>query len=383
MYKICKINKYCNIIYIAVFMSVISLPLIGSFYGWDLIRIEEKRKLAICPSFKIDPINIIPEKFEIFYKDHFGFRNILIKSHNWIKYKLLKGSSVGNVLLGKDNWLFLSKSGMIIDYLGQDSLTNKELNCWKDWLENRQKWLQERQIRHLFVIAPNKITIYPEQLPNHLCDDKGRTQMDQLLDYLHENSTVEFLDLRKPLQQAKETGLVYYPNDTHWTDWGIFVVYTKLCDRVAQWFPDVQPYSIENFTIETERHKGDLATMLGLGDELSVECKSLIPLTSLKSNLVDFELPEECIRGDLARQQIATETKGSKRRLLIFHDSFWTRGELYKLTAEHFSRIVCVDGIADTNILKVLVEFENPDIVIEEIAERKLKDIVSNISDYK
>lgn len=380
-----KVSTFADIVLVLIFVGLIWLIPTGSICSRNASSdLGEKRKLAVCPDFKTDSIETIPEKFETFYKDHFGFREQLIKSHNWIKYKFLKGSSAGNVLMGKDNWLFLSKSRTITDYLGRDSLTNEELNRWKDLLENRQKWLQERRIHYLFVIAPNKITVYPEYLPDHLYEDNGRTRMDQLLDYLRKSSSVEFIDLRKPLQQAKETGLIYYPNDTHWTDRGILVVYSNLCKKLTQWFPDIQPYSIKDFTIQTQQHKGDLAMMLGLGDKLTVECESLIPRMPAKARLVNYELPEgDYLSDDIARQQIATETQGARHRLLIFHDSFWTYGELYKLTAEHYSRMVCVDGIADMDTLKVLVELEHPDIVIEELVERKLKKIISRTTNGK
>jgi alginate O-acetyltransferase complex protein AlgJ len=383
MKKKSKVSTFADIILMLVFVGLIWLIPAGSIFRPNTQSgLEEKRKLAEFPDFKIDSIESIPEKVENYYKDHYWFREPLIKSHNWIKYKFLKGSSTGNVLMGKDNWLFLSKSGIIIDYLGRDSLTNEELERWKTLLEKRKAWLQERGIHYLFVIAPNKISVYPEHLPDHLYDDNGQTRMDQLLDFLHLNSTVPYLDLRKPLHQAKETGLIYYPNDTHWTDRGVLVVYSNICKKLSQFFPDIQSYNLGDFIIQTKPHKGDLAMMLGLGDELVLECESLIPLIPGKAQLVDFELPDgNYLRDDIARQQIATEREDSKHRLLIFHDSFWTRGELYKLAAEHFSRMVCVDGIADMAILKVLVELEHPDIVIEELSERKLKAVVSSTSD--
>ena len=109
MTKESKISTFADIILILMFSGFICLIPGGSIWqSSNPSALGENRKLATCPSFKTDSIETIPAKFETFYNDPFGFRKELIKSHNWIRYKLLKGSSTGNVLTGKDNWLFLT-----------------------------------------------------------------------------------------------------------------------------------------------------------------------------------------------------------------------------------------------------------------------------------
>ena len=138
MIKSLLIHRIMNIILIVVFVGLIWLPLLGCILELDVSHnLGERRVLAKFPVFGTDPIKTIPEKFEAFYKDHFGFRNKLIQGHNWVKYKLLKGSSLGKVLFGKDDWLFFTKSGIIADYLGHRQFTPEELAHWKDVLEQR------------------------------------------------------------------------------------------------------------------------------------------------------------------------------------------------------------------------------------------------------
>ena len=248
MKKNAMICSLTDTILAIIFVFTIFLPLIGSLLDWDLVDdLGEKRLLADCPAFLKDPVRTIPDKFEAFYKDRFGFRNGLIKGHNWIRYRLCKGSSLGKVLFGKDDWLFLTKAGIINDFLGQNPLTENELELWKEVLEQRQQWLQKWGIRYLFIIAPNKTTIYPEMLPDHIQSSRGRSRMDQLMEYLRDHSTVEFLDLREPHWRAKSTGLLYHQTDTHWTDRGGFVAYLEISKSVAQWFPDIQHLRIDNF----------------------------------------------------------------------------------------------------------------------------------------
>lgn len=156
----------------------------------------------------------------MFYRDHFGFRNGLIRGHNWIRYKLCKGSSLGKVLFGKDDWLFLTKSGILPDFLGQNPMTGADLDAWRDALE-------------------------------------------QLLDYLGNHSSVNFIDLRPVLLQAKTSGLIYHPKDSHWTDRGAFVAYEQICRRLGEWFDDIRPLSRDGFELAKGKEPADLSMMLG------------------------------------------------------------------------------------------------------------------------
>jgi alginate O-acetyltransferase complex protein AlgJ len=369
-----------DIILISVFVAAVWLPLIGSFFGWGISQdLGEKRVLARLPALGTDPIDAIPEKFEAFYNDHFGFRNRFIRGHNYLRYKLFKGTSYGKVLMGKGDWLFLTKAGIMADYLGQSPLTPEELAGWKEALEQRQTWLAERDIRYLFVVAPNKAMIYPEMLPDHIYRNKGRTRMDQLVEYLHENSAVEILDLRDALRQVKTTGSVYYARDSHWNERGAFIVYREICNRLARWFPDIRPWSMEDFTITIKNRVGDLGTMLGLGEELTQQCEVFMPRKKRESHRVDVTLPDEHQWPEhiVRNQVVAMESQSAKHRLVFFHDSFGNHGGLQEYLGEHFSRITFVPIDFENDCLELMVELEHPDVVIQELVERKLGQVPS------
>ena len=365
---------------ILIFVGSIWLPLVGFWGDWgNSSDLGEKRILSKCPVLGVDPLETIPEKFDSFYKDHFGFRNDLIRGHNWIRYKLFKGETYADVLIGKEGWLFLTRNGIISDYLGQSPLTPEELAMWKDSFEQRQKWLAERGIRYLFVVAPNKAMIYSEMLPDYIYRNKHKTHMDQLVEFLGETSTVEFLDLRDALWNAKATGLVYHPRDSHWSERGAFIVYQEICNRLVKWFPDIYPWSMDDFTITNEKQVGDLANMLGLGDKLILEYEVFKPLKKRNAYQVNLTLPDQYPwpKHIIPDRQVAMENKNAKHRLLFFHDSFGNHGGLQEYIGEHFSRSAFVPAPLDCNCLKLMVEQEHPDIVIEEIAERKLIEVPS------
>ncbi len=366
------------------FAVLLCLPLVGGIMGWDLTHdLGEKRVLAECPTLGQDPLDTIPEKFEAFYQDHFGFRNGLIQGHNWIRYKLCKGSSFGKVLFGKDGWLFLTKSGILPDFLGQNHMTTAELDAWKDALEQRQRWLDERGIRYLFVIAPNKATIYPEMLPDHIQRGRGKSRMDQLLDYLRGHSTVDFIDLRPALLQAKTSGLIYHPLDSHWTDRGAFIAYQEICKRVCGWFADFQPLSSDRFELAVGKEATDLSMMLGLGRELARDAEIWIPRSPRAATHMPLTIPQQYAssRNVMPEDQVTMENASGTHRLLMFHDSFAVRGSLREDLGECFYRSAFTSILPDAQSLELLVGQEHPDIVIEELVERKLKNTPTDTSD--
>jgi len=363
-----------------LFMALICLPLVGGVLGWDLTKdLGEKRLPKKPPVLGQDPVKAIPGKFEAFYADRFGFRNGLIQGHNWIKYSLFKGSSLGKVLFGKDDWLFLTKSGIITDFLGQHCLTAHELDTWKRVLEQRQQWLQERGIRYLFVIVPNKATIYPEMLPDHIHRSRGRSRLDQLAAHLENHSTLDVIDLRGPLVQAKPTGQLYYSKDSHWTDRGAFIGYREICRKLRDWFPGIRPLRREDFNMSKTTGAGDLGMMLGLGRELAEDRESWVPKAPVTPSQEQLTAPGgyNWTRSIVAEDQAAAEKDEKQSRLVMFHDSFAYYGGLRERLNAIFLRSAFSAHEPDARCLELLVEREHPDVVIHEVVERKLKDLPS------
>lgn len=373
-----KIKTYINIIIIALFMSAIWLPAIESVLRiFSDENLSEKRVLAECPKFGVEPVELIPAKFDEFYKDHFGFRNKLIKGHNFIKYKMLKGSSLGKVLFGDNGWLYLTKAGIIEDYLGQTPLTTEDLQAWRDMLQSRQDYLASKGIKYLFIIAPNKAMIYPENLPEHIRINKGKTHMDQLVEYLRDNSTVCIVDIRPTLWEVKKTNLVYYPRGTHWNYRGGLIAYSEVCNKLNNWFKDITAMPLSDFNIRVEKRAGDLVTMLGLQQSLAAD-EDILELKTPGSVIKkDLKLPNNCLWPAHIdpNNSFAYENPLKKHSMVLFHDSFGCHGGFDKYLAEHFKRTTPVAVQPNHKCLELIIEQEKPDIVIQEMAERKLRKV--------
>ncbi len=105
---------------------------------------------------------------EAYFNDHFGFRKRLIRWCQQWKTRLFRNKSVNLVVTGRNGWLFASEHQMIEHFIGAAQFTPQQLQSWQRLLEKRRDWLAARGIKYLFVVPPDKQTIYPENLPDWL-----------------------------------------------------------------------------------------------------------------------------------------------------------------------------------------------------------------------
>jgi hypothetical protein len=354
-----------------LFLVILCFPLVDGFFSIaPKSRLVEKRKLARKPDFRFDAISLYPRHYTPFYNDHFTLRSQLIFWNNLLKLKLFGVSAVPKVLVGKHGWLFMDKlvirPGTIDSFRSIHPFRTEELEQWKRLLEERKEWLAARGIFYLFIIAPNKNTIYPEFMPDCIRKVHPQSRMDQLVEYLEQNSTVPFLDLRKVLINAKNKYPVYSRTDTHWNDYGAYIAYRKIMKYAARYFKEAEPLPLSRFKIKILNSAGrDLAEMLSLHldvlRENVIRLKPNPPLTAVSHNL-----------GKISRfvRQSLWECKSARLpNIIMVHDSFYH--QLKRFLSESFSRVLYIWDW-NLNFYPEVVKREKPKLVIDEMAERFL-----------
>jgi hypothetical protein len=302
----------------------------------------------------------------VFYRDHFGFRNALIRAVALGKYHGL-GPEVNNrIIVGKQGWLFYSKDEKFLADRGLDPFSESELDQWQQLLENRTKWFADQGIPFLVVIPPDKQTIYPEFLPDDLHRFPTPSRLDQLIDRLRQShSPVRLIDLRPALLEAKRHEQVYFKTDSHWNDDGAYAAYVALLKEIEKVLPGRKliPQPLNNFQRDTVTKSGDLAQQLDLYFEYQ-------------------ETTPELIRRDFVGRAEAFEkliqipsTVGpdpTAPRLLTYNDSF--TGPLVQFLSDNFSHARYFWNPITEIIDPSPVKEARPDVVIHEFVERKLHD---------
>jgi hypothetical protein len=359
---------------VLIFLVILYLPLADQVFNISgESGLVEKRELSRRPEFRFDSLLVYPKQYTRYYNDYFTFRSGLIYLDNLFKAKIMGISPLPKVLIGKDDWFFLDKlelrPGTVECYRSITLFTPRQLEQWKNVLEQRQQWLAARGIHYLFLIVPNKNTIYPEFMPDHIRRVHEKSRMDQLLEYLQSYSTVPVLDLRPALKAGKTQYPVYSRTDTHWNDYGAYIAFREIITHISRSFPSFKeavPLPLSRFKIEiVNRSGGDLAIMLSLNKDVFREDMIFLearpPLTAMGGNLENISR--------FVKQGYSECSTASLPNILMVHDSFYKRLEPF--LSGQFSRVLFIWDW-DLNFHPHVIEREKPKLVIDEMAERFL-----------
>ena len=381
-------QQAANMALCLVFVVCICLPIADLALGLDKSApLKENRVLATLPDLASPVLAVVqhpgdraawtklrraiaafPADFNRFYNDNFGLRRILVRAHS--RLMLLGWPAKGDVIVGREGWLFLGEAPTRESYQASVLFSAKELADWKSELERRRDWLAARGSDYLLVIAPEKSTMYPEYMPGAVPRIGHTTRLDQLTAYLAKTSDLKALDLRADLNQARSQYPTYFRTDTHWNDWGAFVAYQAIMKRLSVDHPQLHPVSATDYTFtEQGMAGGDLAGMLGLEDMLNdkaIVAQRIVPTGVQSAETGIAPLANVPIWGS---QPEARGVPGlDAPAAIIFRDSFGKA--LITFLAQDFRRSLYLNryGLDEEAIVR-----ERPAIVIQEIAERSLQ----------
>jgi len=370
-----KHNKFESIFNASLFS--VALVFLGSMNVYSCLTTkettatQENRALAPFPrlrNFRND-ISKFTSSFEQYFNDRIAFRLPFIATRNFILYRLFQSSGNSNVGVGKGGWFFYALPSALDVQLNAEPFNESALKEWANMIEARRAVLAKHNIRYVFVIAPEKGSVYPEFYPSTWHKRPGLTRLDSLRDYLHSHTAVDFVDAKSTLLASKNRGeRLYYLTDTHWDQLGAFLVAQEILKHVSAYFPDVKLFEPTEYRLIKEPIIGDLVKSLGLEGWLTESSTYLEFKNMLRARKkVDALLPQI---SPASEPPFAMERSGDKLpRIMVLRDSFG--GLIVPFISERasFSEYQMTHKFIPAQIL-----LERPDVVIDEIAERHLYD---------
>ena len=306
---------------ITAFLALTALP----YLIWPAVspRLDtgnyEKRPLAGMPSFGEGT----PEEYVggilDYLEDHRPFHNQLVRLNNFVDYYVFHRDPNGEVLPGKDGWLFYSSKrdgDPVSAYKGRNLFTEEELSRIAENLTVTRDSLAAEGAEFVLLILPDKERMYPEFMPDYLGEPADEYGAAQLIDYLRENTGIRVVYPYEELMEAKEkTGaLIYLQTDTHWTDVGGYTGAYALCRELG--VPMLPPDSPELTVIRKKPETGDLVTMMNLGPFIP-------PESSFRFTGYDVHGVEE-EKWDFFSEFIYHCKGADPRKLFVVRDSFGT-----------------------------------------------------------
>lgn len=249
------------------------------------------------------------------------------------------------------------------DYTGYILLGEKQLEDVRAALEqkiSRIANLGGTDTEYIYVIVPDKLAVYPENLPDSLRETAAMVRTyREMAASLRAGAGMSVIDLTEEMLSHKVLGQLYYQTGELWTDLGAYVGYHTLMSKIAQKHPGLKLLGLNDFDGRmTEDIGGELVS--GLGFDGAVISESYLTLLPDYGSRVSFE---QSGGGDLdtKRSFISYNDDGSLPVAIVTRDAYGT-GMLISM-AQNFSKMIVMAEDEHT-IPDELIESMSPDYII-------------------
>lgn len=361
------LKKIYNTIFIVLFLAVLAMPLVLTRWESGGVSQDENRTLAAFPSVQVEGAwnEKFTAQFETWFMDHLGLRSELIGANAKLQHtvfnRLLSNS---NYHIGPHGDLNYADEAMIKDYAHANLRSEYWVGQIGDAYQTAADYLQGQEIPFFYIQCYDKHSIYPEQFTTAVKQLGDISKTDQIITYLQESTTVNVIDLKPVLLDAKAHYEVYsnWGDPTHWSERGAYVAYLHIMEQLnATLGTQLKVLQEQDYTITVEDKAMTLNNVLHVEDMLEV----------FTIRDPQAQRQDNSIMGpwqDRDHTVLKNPNAGNDLKLLLLCDSYFNSYLLDDL-AESFSEVwlIWADHMID---LPEILQIYDADLVILENAER-------------
>ena len=357
-------NRVFAIILIISFFSVLLIPFAVEKFAKNTTfeKSKENRNLARMPE-KFKWRKFFPA-LEEYYNDRIPFRTELLHWCGKVQRALFPIPQ-GNAVAGKKDFFFYQPptwENTIEQFRGKKKLRHYELESRRNYLLELRSFLSNHNIKFMMVIAPNKIQIYPEYLPERRNYPESTDTPDrQLVRYIKmHHPDFPILSLHKTLLNAKKhyPDALFYRADTHWSPVGAYIGAREI---ILHFSPELPLPPAGRFAIvkNGKKEPQDTSNQMFNGDA-AVEYPEFIP-----------DIPGGC-HGKVKIISPAyiiscNPSAPDKRKVMVYRDSFFENMRPWLSACFREVHYIWSRNIDTALVLKV-----QPDIFILEYVARQV-----------
>lgn len=241
-------------IYSALFIGICLVPSVCMpFVKSDS---AEKRELSEFPSVTTADGRLnfdFFDEFDTWFSEHFAFRQQFVNADSRVKSTLMGTSPDSDVIVGRDGWLYYGDTAN--DFLNINTLSKREISNIVHNLRMIDNYCKTSGAEFLFFSAPNKNSIYPENMPFNYVPSDNADNYELLSVELAEDDF--WLDMKSALLSADSSVPLYHRTDTHWNNLGAYVGHSAIMAKLGKEICSAGT----NWYTKNDR-QGDLAQML-------------------------------------------------------------------------------------------------------------------------
>ena len=349
-------------------LIIMSLPILRFNFSGTVSE-KENRALVKVPSLrKNDKLNTdFFSDCSAYFNDRFGGREKLISLNKRVSYNVLGAAAFNDkAIRGKKGWLYYTgvmvqgRATKLSDFYKTNLLSKEQLSTFAENVRRTAQWCESNGIKVIFLICPNKHSVYPEYYPFQPRPE-GQTRSEQLCSVFEELNLPYIFPLKDIIEKKSAFDFpLYWETDTHWNPVGANIAFERIFKIMRDYFPNTNFPKIKYDTVITYGEKeGDLLPILGLEHGHSTR-PSLVPSGCKKEDFYTF------LHYDFMTSVHTKGTDPSLPRAIIFHDSFF--GALEPFVSPIFSEVQYKFKQFSEDEKSFIREYK-PDVIIFEAIE--------------
>jgi hypothetical protein len=372
--------RVLNGVFIALFMAMLTLPLVFVDFASDRVSVQENRMLAQHPrlaDIKNHPGTFV-RGFDAWFKDSTGFREQVLALYNVMgKNGQLNGAFYMDgqtiYLIGEGGHHYYAMSALIGKFQGKRFLTDDQLTNMAVKLDEIKTYLDTKGIPLIVMFCTDKETIYPEFYPKSIKRGPEPVQLDIITRYLQEHTGVDLFNIRQALLAEKDNFMLYAVSSgdlIHYNEIGAFFAYRELMRHINIHFPEIIPYELNDIDISYDP--------TGIPD---VSIRAGTVYTKLDPSFFDdvdvarpFTWSNEAYENEELDLPVILFLRDSYASFDIIKGSF-----IAKYLAQHFGKAILIHYQNMEHFVEYIDRYK-PDIVVFESAERELRGFANYVA---
>jgi alginate O-acetyltransferase complex protein AlgJ len=228
--------------FLGIFGFCLVIPLLQTVYpilGRIVEPVRENRESKNFPPLRelLRADGAFAAGLNAWFDDRAGFRDLFIRAKNQVDYSLFQTSR--KVIVGANGWLFFRNGDR-----GVESLDAASLEKLEQRFITLARELQEKNIRLVLVLYPDKSRVYPEMLPASETAPAPGGNVDKLRAYLAARPDLIYVDAESIMkaEKSKTAENLFAKTDMHPTQIGQLPVVKEIIKRIseAEGRPDIR-----------------------------------------------------------------------------------------------------------------------------------------------
>lgn len=205
-------------------------------------NLREKHKLGEYPSLLEGGYfnNEYGTRVEKWFNGRFAAREQLLDLYTYLRRLLNAYQRNDKIYVGKDEWFFKKED------FEKQALSQVELHNIITGVNAFNKFCNDNRIKCYIEIVPRRIE-FAAQNGNRLIAPDNVDKGYVIAKEVTKRTGIDVIYPLAEMLQANKSDMIYFKTDHHWTEWGAYIGYLALLERIRQDFPHLKILSEDDF----------------------------------------------------------------------------------------------------------------------------------------